>query len=174
MSAITWCSATTPGTVNFHRVRMILVCLARTWRLTTVDFTATTLTRPVPIAARLACINSICSRAICRLRCCNWFILESFLDCPCALVTVISSALHFRRQGVLGPAVWAIKHSIARIDSLFVFSGEKFHLWIDIFIWCFHLIVLGSTNSGHKDRSNEDRRRILGGIPNEDILAVVP
>ena len=107
MRAITWCSATTPGAVDFHRVRMILVCLVRTWRLTTVDFTATTLTRPVPIAARLACINSICSLAICRLRCCNWFIL------------------------------------------LFPFYV--------------------STNSGRKDRSNEDQQKTIGRT-NEDVI----
>ena len=109
MSAITRCSTRAPRAVNFHRVRMILVCLVRTCRLTMVAFTATTLTRPVPIAARLACINSTCNLAICRLRRCNWFIL------------------------------------------LFPFYV--------------------STNSGHKDRSNEDRRRILGGyLRGETIL----
>ena len=86
---ITRCSTRASGAVNFHRVRMILVCLVRTWRLTTVDFTATTLTRPVPIAARLACINSICSRAICRLRRCSWFIVQ----CLCKVGLLIWSIL---------------------------------------------------------------------------------
>ena len=97
MSSVRGCSTRAPRAVNFHRVRMILVCLVRTCRLTMVAFTATTLTRPVPIAARLACINSTCNLAIRCARRWRSFILVSFLDCPGALVTVISSALHFRR-----------------------------------------------------------------------------